>query len=80
MANYNNQCRLKFDSNKDVKYSCYGCTKETGRKEGCHSTCEKYIEERKKADIDKAKRNKAKEQDRLEIDYIKATIKRMSGK
>lgn len=25
---------------------CNGCTPETGRHSGCHSTCEKYIKER----------------------------------
>jgi hypothetical protein len=24
---------------------CYGCTEETGRKLGCHGTCERYLAE-----------------------------------
>jgi len=37
---------------------CYGCTAETGRKVGCHSTCEKYIKWKKGSEERRIERNK----------------------
>ena len=36
-----------FDKNAAIN-CCKGCTTETGRHIGCHSTCEKYQEQAKK--------------------------------
>lgn len=49
---------IKFDC-------CKGCTVETGRYPGCHSTCAYYIETKKSRDVEvaiiKAKKNKYSE-------------------
>lgn len=35
--------------------SCYGCTPETGRRPGCHGTCEKYKKDKADKEAEKAR-------------------------
>lgn len=48
---------MTFHSN--IRCDCYGCTPATGRHPGCHSTCEKYKDFRKRNDEVKKKELKA---------------------
>lgn len=57
------------------KLACYNCTSETGRKPGCHATCEKYNAWRDKL-------NQAKEKEQIEKDLRKDmyfAVSRMQG-
>ena len=53
---------------------CNGCTYETGRCVGCHSTCKEYIEAKKEHDkkIDKKKDEYNKQSDYIR--YVTDTI------
>lgn len=39
----------------DKNRPCYGCTKETGRRESCHDSCDLYIEWKERREVVKKK-------------------------
>lgn len=59
---------------------CKNCTLETGRYSGCHSSCEKYIETKKRIEEDKERiRNMQKGRDEMIGFYSQKKLEMYDG-
>ena len=55
---------------------CNGCTEETGRSVDCHSTCKRYLEEKRIHEEQLEEKRQRMNKDRIHTEFVQNGVKK----